>query len=102
MDSGSFLRKIVIGIALTITSQYEAQGTTYVSTLSQPDSMEGYGVDDTGSWGQSFITGSNPTGYSLNSVTINAEGDTDFGTFQLSIYSDSGGLPGTNLASLSG
>lgn len=102
MDYGSFLRKTVIGIILTITAQYEAQGTTYLSTLSQPDSMAGYGVDESDSWGQSFITGSNPTGYNLNSVTINAQSSADFGTFQLSLYSDSGGLPGTNLASLSG
>lgn len=84
-------------------SLMEAQGTVHVSNLDQtPTGSTAVGSD---SWiAQSFVTGTNPGGYMLDSVQLlmNAASGSPSG-FRVLIYSSPGnGAPGSGLGSLGG
>ncbi len=80
----------------------QAQGTLYVSNLSQtPTGSASIGND--ARIAQSIVTGTNPGGYSLNSIQLLM--DTASGSpngFTVSIYSSLNGLPYQNLGNLVG
>jgi hypothetical protein len=80
-----------------------AQGTTYISNLGQTTIGSGHVASD--SWlAQQFITGTNSTGYVLDSVQLlMGAGSGSPSGFTASIYSSPGnGAPGSSLGSLSG
>ena len=75
--------------------------TNYVSNLDGSNSG-GYGIS-TWSYAESFVTGTNTSGYALNSVSVVMGGRANNAAgFSLSLFSDSGGRPGANLESLFG
>ena len=90
----------VIGLLLPVMTS--AQGTLYVSNLGQTST--GSAAIGSDSWiAQSIITGTNSSGYVLNSVQLlmNAASGSPSG-FNVSIYSSLSGLPYNNLGTLVG
>jgi hypothetical protein len=80
----------------------QAQGTLYVSNLGQtPAGTASIGSD---AWiAQAFYTGANSSGYSLNAIQLLMDaGSGSPDGFDVSLYSDSGGVPGNDLGSLAG
>jgi len=93
----------VLGVELLAAQIAPAQGTIYLSNLGE--TPVGSGAIGTDSWlAQYFTTGTNSTGYILNSVQLlmNAASGNPTG-FGAAIYSSPGnGAPGINLGSLTG
>jgi hypothetical protein len=95
----------VIGLLL-LPLKAQSQGTLYVSNLGQtPTGSAAIGSD---SWiAQQFVTGSNPDGYTLNTIQLllNAASGNPSG-FTVSVYSfnfnNGNSEPGGNLVTLSG
>jgi hypothetical protein len=94
---------IVLGAELLLRQVAAAQGTSYISNLGQPTIGSGRVASD--SWlAQPFTTGTNSSGYVLDSVQLlmGAASGSASG-FTASIYSSPGnGAPGSSLGSLSG
>lgn len=93
----------VLGAQLLLARVAPAQGTTYISNLGQ--TPVGSGAVGNDSWiAQQFTTGTNSTGYALNSVQLLM--DPALGSpngFSASIYScPRNGAPGIELGSLDG
>jgi hypothetical protein len=94
---------VVLAVALLLAQGARGQGTMYISNLGQTPAGSGAVGND--SWlAQQFTTGTNSTGYALNSVELLM--DTAVGSpngFRASIYSSPGnGAPGVELGSLAG
>lgn len=80
-----------------------AQSTTYLSNLAETgDGLIAAGSDQF--LAQSFVTGTDVRGYSLDFVKLSAGTDcgTPPGNFQVYLYSDNAGQPGNNLGQLFG
>ncbi len=94
---------ILSALALLTPQTSPAQGTVYVSNLNQP-STAGAPVASDSWFAESFETGTNPGGYTLNSIQLMlglASGNP--GGFGVSIYSENiHKFPGDSLASLTG
>ena len=93
---------VVLASQALVAHVAPAQGTIYLSNLGE--TPVGSGAVGSDSWlAQPFVTGTNSTGYVLNSVQLlmNAATGSPSG-FTASIYSFSGNGPGINLGSLSG
>ena len=83
-------------------SQARAQTVKLVSNSSATGSATTSTVDDDVTQTQQFTTGSHPTGYSLNAVILDGSLSNPMATLLVSIYEDSSGDPGNNIATLSG
>jgi hypothetical protein len=84
----------------------QSQGTLYVSNLGETSYNGGpfdYGETTTYGLSAGFVTGSNSTGYTLDSIQL-LMGNSELGpgTFNVAIYSDDNGQLGTSLGFLSG
>ena len=80
----------------------QAQGTLYVSNLTQPSTNSMAVAGD--SWiAQLFLTGTNPGGYTLNAIQLlmNSDSGNPSG-FTISVYTPSNAIPGTYLGNLVG
>jgi hypothetical protein len=77
-------------IGLSLSRQVQAQGMLEVSNLGQTPT--GSAAVDNGSWiAQTFITGNNPVGYTLNSIQLLMDAASGSpGGFNVSIYSKTG------------
>ena len=90
-------------IALGLSSlEARAQTVKLVSNSSATGSATTSTVDDDVTQTQQFTTGSHPTGYSLNAVILDGSLSNPMATLLVSIYEDSSGDPGNNIATLSG
>ena len=90
-------------IALGLSSlEARAQTVKLVSNSSATGSATTSTVDDDVTQTQQFTTGSHPTGYSLNAVILDGTLSNPMATLFVSIYEDSSGDPGNNIATLSG
>jgi hypothetical protein len=80
----------------------QAQGTLYVSNITQPSSATMAVASD--SWiAQAFTTGTNPSGYVLDSIQLlmgTASGNPS--GFNVSVYSSTDAVPGNLLGNLTG
>ena len=99
------MKMTIVLIGLLIRQSIMAQGTVYLSNLGQISA--GNNPIGSNSWfAAEFITGSNPGGYSLDSVQLgmaNASGNP--GGFNVAVYTDngiSGARPGGNIGTLTG
>jgi hypothetical protein len=97
---------IVLAVALLAPTIVQAQGMTYLSNLGQPSAgSEAVGSD---SWlAEAFQTGTNISGYSLNSVQLDmTDASGNPGGFTVMIYSNGGApegiSPGSSLGILVG
>lgn len=96
------MRKAILTVALILPLQVLAQGTLFVSTLDEPPTGDAAVASD--SWiAQQFRVGSNPQGYTIESVQLlmrtpsgGPEG------FSVAVYNAYGGIPGSNLGNLTG
>jgi hypothetical protein len=97
---------MVIGVLFAVTPQLHAQGTLYLSNLGEASYNGGPfndGENSIFSPSASFVTGANSGGYVLDSIQV-LMGDSGIGpgSFNISIFSDNDGQPGSSLGSLSG
>jgi hypothetical protein len=91
-----------LALALCTLAKLGAQGTTYISNLSLDPVGNGTVADD--AWlAQSFTTGNNPQGYTLNTVqaALSPASGSPIG-FSVSLYSGKGAYPGSSLGVLNG
>jgi len=89
----------IVGSAILISP---ARADLYLSNTGQPN-WGGYVVNGDVGFGQQFRTGTSAAGYTLNSISLGM--DAWSGTvsgFQVSIYSNSGGLPAAQMEVLAG
>jgi hypothetical protein len=100
------MKKIIIllGVCLLAQENTQAQGTTYLSGLSPTvTGTASAGSDD---WlAAGFGTGSNPDGYTLDSIQLgmaNATGSPDDFTVMIYLGSPTAILPGTSIGTLDG
>lgn len=79
-----------------------AQSTTYLSSIENISNSAFVIASDF--WhAQRFVTGPNPLGYDLDAIKLlMARMGGNPGPFSLRVYTDNGGLPGSNLGTLSG
>ena len=90
-------------LALGLASpQASAQAVKLVSNSSATGPATSATVDEDVTQTQQFTTGSHPTGYSLNAVILDAHTARPMATLSVSIYEESSGDPGNNIATLSG
>jgi hypothetical protein len=96
------LSSIVFVAGLVAPLLTQAQGTLFASNLGQPSG--GSAAIGSDSWlAQRFITGTNAGGYVLNSAQLLMEvASGSPNGFTVSLYSNSGSGPASNLGSLSG
>jgi hypothetical protein len=79
-----------------------AQSTVFLSHLGS-SADTGIGVQSDQWWAVSFETGTAANGYSLDSIQLRIAGKSGNPTgFELLLYNNNGGLPGSSLDSLSG
>ncbi|HEY3763393.1 MAG TPA: choice-of-anchor R domain-containing protein [Verrucomicrobiae bacterium] len=78
-----------------------AQETTFFSNLADTTSVS-YQVASFEWFAEQFSTGNNPAGYILDTVGMDLGGGGYGGGFQVSIYTDNGGNPGTLVQVLNG
>ena len=94
-------------LALGLASpQASAQAVKLVSNSSTMVDASGAIVGPSGTFqfttAQEFTTGSHPTGYSLSAVIIDGGSQNSLTTLLVSIYTESSGVPGSEIATLSG
>jgi hypothetical protein len=108
-QKGIYMKKVITimlsAVGLFAAQPTQAQGTTYISNLGQASS--GSRVLGSDAWiTQSFGTGTNSGGYSLNSVQVLMDATSGSPTgFSISVYSHDANdsrFPGSSLGSLSG
>ena len=91
-------------LLLALPATVQAQGTVYLSNLAAA-SAGGLGVGLGEQLAQPFETGSAPLGYNLTSIQVGMLATNGPGIptgFGISLCADNGGVPGSNLGSLSG
>jgi hypothetical protein len=97
-------RNLTMIVALTVANMlvFPAQATVYLSN--SDFSNEGsYGVNGSYWMGQKFQTGGSVGGYTLSSISLRMNwAEPVVQGFQLAVYNDSGGLPGTTVEVLTG
>ena len=94
---------LVSCITLGLSSlEASAQTVKLVSNSSATGPATHATVDEDVTQTQEFTTGSHPTGYSLNAVILDGALTRPTATLSVSIYDESSGNPGSNIATLSG
>ena len=91
---------VTVAGLLTLPLPSQAQTQTLVSNVGQ--NTQGNGSLFDFDQAQAFTTGSNSAGYTLTSVKIDMGSEAEYATaFTVSVYSNSSGVPGTSLGTLS-
>lgn len=104
MSAKLFYYSIFVSVCISLSSEKEAsaQGTVYLDHLGS-SADTGLGVGSDFWWAVSFETGTTTAGYDLNSIQLRIAGITGTPTgFDVSLYNDNGGEPGSSLQLLSG
>ena len=91
---------VAVAALLALPPQTQAQAQVLVSNVGQ--NSHGPGELDDFDQAQAFTTGGNSAGYTLTSVEIDMQADTDYSTaITVSVHSNNSGAPGTSLGTLS-
>lgn len=98
-NSNSVKAICLTALFLISANSLEAQGVLYVSNIANPSDF----AFNWGGFATSFTTGTESSGYDLNSVQLNIGGvDGPSGGYSISLCSDDVGLPGSDLQTLTG
>jgi len=92
---------LAVFFAVVFPVSMRAQETTFLSNLADGTSVS-YVVTSDEWFAEQFTTGGNSLGYMLDTVGMDLGGEGGGGGFQVSIYTDNGGEPGTLVQVLNG